>query len=376
MRKLWLTPKSAVFGVRVNYLKMYTKEEINLIILSSIEELSYKNRFTLLDELSSSEPDFAKYENILIKSLSEGVYNKVKGKFFSTQFREKILGRLNDLDIKCVTYFSEGYPEQLKHIPCPPIVLFCKGNTELLKDRLFAVVGSRRTQPVPLKECTEVAKELTRHFTLVTGTADGADTAVLDGALSSGKIISVFACGFNHYYPSVNEKLLKKVERKGLLISEYTPQIAPARYNFPVRNRIIAALSEGTLIVSAGKKSGAGITARYALDYGKRVFAFPYSIGVTSGEGCNALIRDGATLATGYKDILEDFGISEDNKKEVFLTEDESIALKFIKDAGEAFAPDIAAKLGQPPFRIIPLLTALEIKGLIVRLGGNRYAAI
>lgn len=356
---------------------MYTKEEINLIALTSIEELSYKNRYTLLSELRSAEPDFAKYENILIKSLSEGVYNKVKGKFYSPEFRAKILDRFDALGIRCVTYFSAEYPDGLKYIPCPPIVLFCKGDITLLRNRLFAVVGSRRTQPAPLQECKSVCEELTKHFTLVTGTADGADAEVLESALKSGKIISVFACGFNHYYPSVNEKLLKMVEKSGLIVSEYTPQVAPARYNFPVRNRIIAALAEGTLVVSAGKKSGALITARYALDYGKRVFAFPYSIGVSSGEGCNTLIRDGAMLVTGYKDVLEDFGISSDEKeKAVSLSDDEKAVLKLIKEAGEAFAPDIAAKLGQPAFKIIPVLTALEIKGRIVRLGGNRYAAI
>ena len=345
-------------------------------MLSSFDELSYKQRVTLLSDLSCAEPDFAKYENILIKSLSGGVYNKVKDKFYSREYRSKILARLDECGIKCVTYFSENYPEALRNTPCPPTVLFCKGNVGLLNERLMAIVGSRRTQPSVLKKCTSFSNELSHHFTLVTGAADGADAAVLEGAVESGKIISVLAYGFNYVYPSVNERLLKRVEENGLLVTEYPPQVAPKKYNFPVRNRIIAALSEGTLVVSAGEKSGASITARYALDYGKRVFAFPYSIGVKSGEGCNALIRDGATLARCSDDILEDFGISREEKITPVLSEEESAVLGFIKDAGEAFAPDIAEKLGKLPFQIIPLLSALEIKGLIVRLGGNRYAAI
>lgn len=355
---------------------MYTKEEINLIALCSFEELTYKQRFNLLSGLTRNEPDFVKYEEILIKTLGGGVYNKVKDKFFSQTYREKLILKLDGRGVKCVTYFSEAYPDTLKNIPCPPITLFCKGNINLLKQRCFAVVGSRKTPPNIIKECKNAANGLSRHFTVVTGMADGADAAAIEGALPSGKIISVLAYGFDHVYPALNEKLLHKVESNGLLITEYTPQIPPLNYNFPVRNRIIAGLSEGVLIVSAGKKSGAKITAGYALEYNRRVFAFPYSVGAGSGEGCNELIREGATLARDTLDVLTDFGLNFNPPAEPELSEEEAEILKIIKDAGEAFAPHIAEKAGKPPFRIIPLLSSLEIKGMITRLGGNRFAAL
>lgn len=355
---------------------MYTQEEINLITLSSFEKLSYKHRFKLLSELTCAEPDFEKSADILIKSLSAGVYNKVKGNFYSRPYREKVIEKLDARGIKCVTYFSKDYPEQLKFTPCPPIVLFCKGNVKLLSDRLFAIVGSRRTQPAAIGGCKNIANELAEYFTIVTGSADGADTAAIEGALSAGKIISVLAYGFDRCYPAVNENLLKEVEKRGLLVTEYTPQIPPVKYNFPVRNRIIASLAEGVLVVSAGKKSGAGITARYALEYGKRVFAFPYSIGVASGEGCNALIREGATLARDAGDVLEDFGIKREEKPEAELSEEERACLEIIRQSESAFLADVADKLQKLPFQIIPVLTELEIRGLIVRLGGNRYSAV
>ena len=354
----------------------YTQEELNLITLASFEELTYKNTALLLSDLRDTSPDFSKYENILIKSLGGGVYNKLKDRYNSEKYRAKLISRLEDKGIKCVTYFSEDYPVQLKNTPCPPLVLFCKGNTELLKDRLFAVVGSRRTLPNIVKECKKVSRELSEKFTVVSGLADGGDSAALEGALERGKAISVLAYGFDHVYPAVNEALMKRVEKNGLLITEYTPQVAPTKYNFPVRNRIIAGLCEGALIVSAGSRSGAAITAKYAFEYDRRVFVFPYTIGVASGEGCNELIKEGATLVTGVKDIYSDFGIEYEERRQVELSQEEESVLKLISDAGEAFAADVAENLGKLPFQIIPLLSALEIKGRIVRLGGNRYAAL
>lgn len=354
----------------------YTEEEINLITLESFEELYHTHISTLLSNFKSAEPDFEKYRDVLIKSLDVGVYNKVKAKFYSKAYRDKILQKLDERNIICVTYFSKLYPEQLRQTPCPPVVLFCKGKVELLQTRMFAVVGSRKTLPVMIKECKQAASELTQAFTVVTGMADGADAAAIEGALASGKIISVLAYGFDHVYPSVNAGLLKQVAEKGLLVTEYTPQVEPRNYNFPVRNRIIAGLSEAVLVVSAGQKSGALITAKYADEYSRSVYAFPYTKGVSSGEGCNILLKSyKAKLIECAEDIFNDLNIKFEARKEVELTEDEKTLYKLIKETGEAFAPLLAEKLGKLPFQIIPILTALEIKGVIVRLGGNRFSA-
>ncbi len=355
---------------------MYTESEINLITLCSIEGLTYKNRFELLNGLESSEPDFVKCEKILIKTLTGGVYNKVKDSFYSSVFREKVLKELENDGVECVTYFSQNYPEPLKNIPCPPITLFCKGNTKLLSGRAFAAVGSRRTQPEVLKALKTISEELSRHFTVVSGIADGADTAVLEGAIESGKVISVLANGFDHVYPSVNAPLLKRLVKKGLVITEYTSKTKPEKFNFPVRNRIIAGLSEGVLIASAAEKSGALITAHYALEYDRRVFAIPYSINVKSGAGCNALIKEGATLCRNTLDILDDFGMEFKPSEKVTLSKEESELLSLIRETGAAFVPDLAVKTGKKPYEIIPVLSKLEIKGFIVRLGGNRYSAV
>lgn len=355
---------------------MYSEEEINLITLCSFEKLTYKNKYELLSGLETHNPDFVKHRENLIKTLTDGVYNKVKSSFYSQSYREKLLETLGSRGIKCVTYFSEDYPEALKNTPCPPITLFCKGNTELLKERIFAVVGSRRTQPETLSFAKNIAGELTPCFAVVTGIADGADTAVIEGAVESGKLISVLAYGFDHIYPAVNKSLLERVEENGLVITEYMPSVKPEKYNFPVRNRIIAGLAEGVLVVSAAERSGALITAHYALEYDRRVFSVPYSLNVKSGEGCNALLKEGAILCRNTLDIFEDFGLDFKPSELPELNEEEENMLSLIREAGAAFAPDLARKTGKLPFQIIPVLTKLEIKGLIVRLGGNRYGCV
>lgn len=354
----------------------YTDDEINLITLCSFEELSDAQRRALLSDLTSSKPDFLKYEKSLIKTLSDGVYNRVKTNFYDGAYRAQVLSGLEKAGVSCVTYFSNGYPQSLKSIDTPPQVLYCKGNLSLLNTECFSVVGSRRTLPQILKLCRNTAKELTRHFTVVSGIADGADAAALEGALESGKVISVLAYGFNYFYPAENKPLIERVAKCGLLITEYPPETAPQKYLFPARNRIIAGLSKGTLVVSAGKKSGALITARSAMEYGRELFAYPYTVGTASGEGCNSLLKNGATPVENTLDIFDYFGLDFKPQAAAELSEEEKILLEAIREAGEAFIPELAEKLNTQPFKLIPTISKLEIKGLVVRLGGNRFTAI
>lgn len=355
---------------------MYTGEEQNLITLSSFAELSYKQRDLLISQSENGTPDFVKFQSDLIKSVGQGVYNKIREHFFDPAYRNRLFDGLEQRGIVCITSVSENYPINLKNTPCPPQVLYCKGNINLLKTRRFAVVGARKTLPNVIKECKKISGGLTEHFTIVTGTADGADAAAIQGAAESGKIISVLAHGFNYFYPAHNENLIKEAAAKGLIISEFPPYVSPQAYYFPVRNRIIAGLCEGVLVVSAGAKSGALITAGYAAEYGRDVFAFPYGIGVKSGEGCNSLIKKGACLAESALDIFSAYGLDCKPSGALALTEAENQLLAIVREQGEAFAPYIAERLGKQPYQIIPLLSSLEIKGLIVRMGGNRYSVI
>lgn len=348
---------------------IYTQHEQNLIVLSSIPEITYNERYAALSALMSFEPDFGSCKNLLIKRCGIGVYNKVKGNFRDPAFRRKIFEELEKRGIECVTYCSEDYPELLKQIPAPPIVLFIKGRRELLKTQCFSIVGSRRSTAAALAQCKYFSEELSKYFTIVTGSATGADSAALQGA--QNKAISVIAFGFDHLTTDMS-----RVESDGLIISEHFPTTVPQSFLFPVRNRIIAGLSKGTLVVSAGEKSGALNTASYAVDYGREVFAFPYSIGVSSGEGCNRLIKEGANLCQNPLDILSVFGLDLKPSAEIKLSEDEERVYDIIKEQGEIFLPALSKELGVPPYKLIAVLSMLEIKKLIVKLGGNRYGII
>ena len=349
----------------------YTEEEKNLIVFANIEELNDRQKFNLFFKCKSDE----ERQSFAVKALGSA-YDAVKQKYGDTAFRANVLGNLEKNGISLVTYLSPLYPEALRHIEDAPVVLYCKGNVNLLKSNCFAVVGSRRTSASSIALCKKICGELTKAFTVVTGMAEGADSAAIEGAISSGKVISVLANGFDHFYPANNKSLTEKVAKNGLLISEYPPHIPPLKYNFPVRNRIIAGLSRGVLIVSAGEKSGALITAEYALEYGREVFAFPYSTGISSGAGCNALIKNGAYLTENILDIFQEFGLDLKKSKVPALTEDERVVLEEIQLAGEGFLPAIAQKLNKFTYQLIPVVASLEIKGLIARLGGNRYSIV
>lgn len=352
----------------------YTAVERDLITLSSITELNYKDKFTALSAMMSPEPDIGAIQKSLIKRCDIGVYNKVEEKYSSPEFRGYVFGELEKRGIECVTYFSEGYPEALKKLKDPPVTLFLKGRRELLNNRCFSIVGSRRSTFYATNGASTFAREISRHFTIVSGFAAGADSAALEGA--EYRAVSVIAFGFDHIASLANAAMLEKVEKNGLLLSEYFPTVAPQTYLFPIRNRIIAGLSVGTLVVSAGLKSGALITAGHAVANGRDVFAFPYAMTAGEGAGCNNLIHDGAVLCRGVEDVLGFYGFAPPPEKRIELSEEEAAVLEIVKEDGEIFINTLSQRLGTPSFKLIAVLSSLEIKGLVARIGGNRYTIV
>lgn len=350
----------------------YTEEEQNLIILSSLGVPAGAKR-AVLSALKSFRNDFSQCESLLIKNGYGGVYNKVRNSFYSRSYREEVFEGLEKRGVDCVTLASADYPEYLKNIDDPPVTLFLRGRRELLKRDMFSIVGSRRTAEYALEWCKRFSSELSSHFAIVSGSAEGADSAALESAQNA---VSVLAFGFDCIGKVSNSQLIRKIEKTGLLVTEYFPPERAQRFNFPKRNRIIAGLSKGTLIVSAALKSGALITAGYAAEYMRELFAFPYNLGVTSGEGCNALIKKGATLVQNPLDIFSAFGLDLKPRPQTKLSEEEQKVLSAIKESGEIFVAALAEKLGTEPYKLVTVLSSLEIKGLVCRLGGNRYSAL
>lgn len=271
---------------------------------------------------------------------------------------------------------AELYPQEWKSLNNPPPVLYARGNIQLLAERKFTIVGSRRTPAPALQAGKEIAKELSYAFVILTGTADGGDSAAIEGALAgSGRVICLLAGGFSAI-PQGNLPLLKEVEKRGLLLS-YQPFETPVReFSYEVRNELLARLGEGTLVLGAAEKSGALITARYAWKQKKPVFALPYFPGSAAGVGCNAILKAGGILTENANDVAKAFQMELKNFAKVPLTADEEKMFTALQTLGEAHAEELAKASGVPLFKARAVLAALEVKGACAALGGNRYAVI
>lgn len=212
-----------------------------------------------------------------------------------------------------ITFDDPYYPKLLKKIADPPLVLFVKGNIDLLDSPQIAMVGSRNPTP----DGTDIARSFAKHLaemqiTITSGLALGVDTASHRGALlaKQGKTIAVMGTGLDIVYPATNKSLAAEIILNGgALISEYPPGTQAQAFHFPKRNRIISGLSLGTLVVEAALRSGSLITARQAIEQNREVFAIPGSINNPLAKGCHNLIRNGAKLVETVEDIVEELGV-------------------------------------------------------------------
>ncbi len=288
---------------------------------------------------------------------------------------ENLLREYAARGVTCVTRYSPAYPAGCFSLPEPPFVLYCEGNASLLSLPRFGITGSRRTLPQIEKLAAEYARCVSRKFAVVSSSAAGGDSAALRGALESGRAICVLAEGSQVAGPACNADLFARIRKDGLLISEYPPSFHAPVYRFSARNRIVAALSDVLLVVSAGSKSGTLITADLVHKLDRTVYAVPYTPGVGSGEGCNALLKDYAKCTDKSVDIAAAFGINLTETECVPLSEREQKVLFLLRD-GPMHSAALAEQLGLKPQEIPAVLTLLEMKGKIVPVGGNRYSLL
>jgi DNA processing protein len=251
-----------------------------------------------------------------------GALNKLKNKkeVASQSFAEDEIARAINKGIKIIAFCDKEYPQSLRNIPDAPPVLYAIGNIELLQYPLaIAIVGARNASINGRKIASRIAYDLTENDVLIiSGMARGIDSSAHKGAMyakgQKGPTIAVLGTGVNKIYPSENTNLYTEISQQGLLISEFSLDTEAQISNFPRRNRIISALSSGTLVVEASLHSGSLITAKTALEQGKEIFAIPGSPIENRSQGPNKLIKDGAILTESAEDILNILSINQNQQ--------------------------------------------------------------
>lgn len=353
------------------------------IWLSSLVKISPRKRLQLLDYFGdpaliweASEAEL-KALHFVTPQMAVCILDKQSRKMIPTLYDE-----IGKCDADIITMQDGRYPEALRSIPDPPVVLYCRGKLE--KNAVcIAIVGSRRATQYGLDIAAKLSRELAGHgVTIVSGMARGIDSKAHSGALENGgKTIAVLGCGVDIVYPSENLELMKKICRCGAVISEYLPGTPPMAFNFPARNRIISGLSQGIAIVEANEKSGSLITADFALEQGRDVYAVPGNINSSNSQGTNRLIRDGAKVVTNAGDILDELKISHGDMNylcnirnipdSIMGNDEKSIAQRL--QNGPAHIDTIARDCGISIQLASSVLVMLELSGFIEQLPGKYY---
>jgi DNA processing protein len=276
------------------------------------------------------------------------------------------------------------YPPLLRQTVGAPAALYVQGSVPLLSSPQLAMVGSRSPTPGGRATAREFAAWFARErITITSGLAVGIDAASHEGALrGGGSTIAVCGTGLDRVYPAANRGLAERIRAQGALLSEFPPGTAPLPENFPRRNRIIAGLTLGTLVVEAARRSGSLITARLALESGRELFAIPGSIHSPLSQGCHQLIRAGATLVEEAADVMTELGFSFSKERLSGLQAAPAVERELDKEYemlldALGFEPAtidvLVARTGLPSESIASMLLILELDGRVAALPGGRY---
>lgn len=311
---------------------------------------------------------------------------QIAGKIVSQREKldlDKELSKLADRNIEILTLMDEAYPSLLKEIYYPPPVLFVRGRLVKEHTEAVGIVGARKATLYGKNIAEELAKDLSeRGITIVSGLARGVDSCAHRGSLESeGKTIAVLGCGLDVVYPPENKDLQEAIAERGSLVSEYPLGTISHPHNFPARNRIISGLSRGVVIVEAGERSGALITADFALEQGREIFAVPGSVKSYFSKGTHKLIKQGAKLVEDFHDVLEELEINVLEPASSALSENVSLSgqeKKVLEALGwqSHHIDELAGELKFDISALSSLLTVLEIKGFLKQDLGQRYLRI
>ena len=399
--------------------------------LTSLYKLGPKAQLKVYEHFGSPEEAFLADREAI--DLVEGLSRREKECLYEKDLKtaDTILRDCEEKGISILTYQDAMYPQRLKHIDAPPLVLYYKGRLLPFDDLpAITVVGARKCSGYGALMAKRLGSEIGQcGGTLISGAAMGIDSLAMEGALSAGApVAAVLGCGVDVVYPASSRNLYRDVEAYGCLLSEFYPGTPPYGKNFPQRNRIMSGLALGVVVVEAGKKSGSLTTANHALEQGRDVFAVPGNAGLESSEGSNGLIQEGAMLVTSGWEVMREYqpkfpgrihppkgdkkltlsprdqqelkalreekpavsppgkmpetektfdkkensNYSDVSKALSGLSEDEGAIVMSLRD-GEKHIDDIIAETKLSPARVLASLTLLEVKKLVKQTMGKRF---
>lgn len=288
-------------------------EKLYWIWLSRIRKLGSIKTQKLLEKFRTPENIWKAQEKELKEV--EGIGEEIAKEILNDEYRKNLEmyeKYMKTNKINLINIYDKEYPEKLKEIYDKPITLYIKGNKEILNEFSLAIIGCRESSEYGKKVGSKLSYDIAKKgIVTISGLARGIDSIAHKSTLmAKGKTIAVIGSGIDNIYPPENKKLVDEiVENGGAVVSEYVIGTKAEKMNFPARNRIISALSDGVIVIEAKKKSGTMITVDFALDNGKEVFAVPGNITSINSEGTNELIKQGAKLITNVEEILEEFSL-------------------------------------------------------------------
>lgn len=354
--------------------------------LNQIQGLGPKNISVLLSFFETGENI---WKSNLLALKESGIGIKLSEKIYQEKINinpDEELEKLAREKVKMLSINEPSYPQLLKEIPSAPYILYIKSSEEINFNELtmLSIVGSRKPTPYGIQIASSISQKLSQlGVTIVSGMALGIDALAHKGALQSNqKTIAILGSGLDdkNIGPQSNFPLSRKIIDNGALISDYPIGVGASRFTFPARNRIMAGMTTGTIVVEAERKSGSLITAYLALDFNREVFAVPGSILSELSQGPNYLIKSGAKPITSISDILEELNLEKiksqsETKTAIPLSENEKIILSKLK--GGPIHIDRIAKLSKLGISTASsILTILEMKGIVKNLGGQNYVII
>jgi len=355
------------------------------IALSMIPGIGSKTARRLISLIGSPEQIFREERNTLIKV--PGVGNQLVAEISNSDNlikAEKEISTLMRHDIQILHFTDPAYPENLNDCPDGPILLYTKGKTNLNHDRILSIVGTRSPTAYGTEVCRKLISEISAEnlsVTIVSGLAYGIDICAHKAALRYGQpTVAVLGHGLGFLYPGAHRPVARKILESGSLITDFAYGEKPERQNFIKRNRIIAGISNATIVIESGTRGGALLTAQMAGSYNRDVMAIPGKSCDPMSSGCNNLIKEHkATMIEGWQDVKYFMGWDdapeETIQRELFQTwsEDEIMILQFLEKEGILSIDKICQYTGMPVSKISPLLLNLEFANEVIPLPGDRY---